>query len=62
MEIKQIGDNRAYEFKNHDSNRLIIVIEGSGLHSVLGEKKGITGLIQKWADNYCRFYKMIIPC
>jgi esterase/lipase len=40
MEIKQFGDNRAYEFKNHDSNRLIIIIEGSGLHSVLGEKHG----------------------
>jgi pimeloyl-ACP methyl ester carboxylesterase len=40
MEIKRFEDNRAYEFKNHNSNRLIIVIEGSGLHSVLGEKKG----------------------
>jgi pimeloyl-ACP methyl ester carboxylesterase len=30
------GNNRAYEFKNANSDRLIINIEGSGFYSVLG--------------------------
>ena len=36
MKIKDYGNNKAYEFKNEDSDILAIIIEGSGFYSVLG--------------------------
>jgi pimeloyl-ACP methyl ester carboxylesterase len=40
MEILNYGTNTAYEFKNENSDKLIINIEGSGWDSVLGYKYG----------------------
>jgi len=45
MKIARYGSNRAYEFKNESSDTLVIIIEGSGMFSVLGWEEG--GQFQK---------------
>ena len=42
MEIAYYANSQAYVFPNEASDKLIIVIDGSGWESVLGEKKGNT--------------------
>lgn len=38
IEIRSFNYSKGYEFKNHASNKLLIILEGSGWTSVLGEK------------------------
>jgi len=40
MEILRYGNSQAYLFPNESSDKLIIILEGSGWVSVLGEKRG----------------------
>jgi len=40
MKVIDYGNNKAYEFKNEDSDTLAIIIEGSGFISVLGWEQG----------------------
>jgi pimeloyl-ACP methyl ester carboxylesterase len=45
MEIRAFNYSNAYEFKNHDSKKLLIILEGSSWNSVLGNRKNNT-----WRD------------
>ena len=45
MEIVNYGNSQAYIFKNEISNKLLIIIEGSGWNSVLGVKEE-----NEWSD------------
>ena len=59
MEIRRFGNSQAYVFPNYTSNKLIVVMEGSGWDSVLGirdNKWRVTRmgaqLLQVLGDNY----------
>jgi predicted esterase len=46
MKTLVYGNNKAYEFRNNDADKLIISIEGSGWHSALGYMEN-----NKWHKN-----------
>jgi predicted esterase len=60
MKIVDYGNNKAYEFKNENSDILAIIIEGSGLWSVLGweennqfQKEGLWFYLLELFKNDC---------
>jgi hypothetical protein len=65
MEILQYGNSQAYVFPNESSDKLLIIIEGGGWDSVLGEKQGNSWVSVKYVFYFLQElrndYTILIP-
>jgi len=65
MEIVRYANSQAYAFPNEESDKLLIILEGGGWESVLGEKQGniwtSVGYCEDFIKEFKNDYTILIP-